>query len=87
MKTTNKHLLLSALYLQACSRHFGLTRVGNRWLHRWRSKDQYKNIPRGITIGMFSLSSSLFACQYSLSFFVPVDTLEHIYKSQNMVAA
>ena len=50
-------------------------------------KDQYKNIPRGITIGVFIIIATYLLVNTAYLSLLPVDTLEHIYKSQNMVAA
>jgi APA family basic amino acid/polyamine antiporter len=50
-------------------------------------KDQYKNIPRGITIGVFIVITTYILVNTAYLSLLPVDTLEHVYKSQNMVAA
>jgi APA family basic amino acid/polyamine antiporter len=50
-------------------------------------KDQYKNIPRGITIGVFIVITTYLLVNTAYLSLLPVDTLEHVYKSQNMVAA
>jgi APA family basic amino acid/polyamine antiporter len=49
-------------------------------------KDQYKNIPRGITIGVFIIIITYLLVNTAI-FLCAGRYLEHIYKSQNMVAA
>ena len=50
-------------------------------------KDQYKNIPRGITIGVFIIIATYLLVNTAYLSLLSVGTLEDIYKSQNMVAA
>ena len=50
-------------------------------------KNQYKNIPRGITIGVFIIIAVYLLVNTTYLSLLSVDTLEDIYKSQNQVAA
>jgi amino acid transporter len=80
--------LHSAPYLQVCLQRFGHTRVGQLLGYiGGEVKDQYKNIPRGITIGVFIIITTYLLVNTAYLSLLPVDTLEHVYKSQNMVAA
>src|ERR1043166_596509 len=50
-------------------------------------KNQYKNIPRGIAIGVFIIIATYLLVNTAYLSLLPVGALEDIYKSQNMVAA
>jgi APA family basic amino acid/polyamine antiporter len=50
-------------------------------------KNQYRNIPRGITIGVFIIIATYLLVNTTYLSLVPVDELENVYKSQNQVAA
>lgn len=50
-------------------------------------KNQYKNIPRGIIIGVFIVIATYLSVNTTYLSLLPVATLENIYHSQNEVAA
>jgi len=50
-------------------------------------KNQYKNIPRGITIGVFIIIATYLLVNTTYLSLLPVTILEDIYRSQNGVAA
>jgi APA family basic amino acid/polyamine antiporter len=50
-------------------------------------KNQYKNIPRGITIGVFIVIVTYLSVNTAYLSLLPISTLEDIYRSQNSVAA
>lgn len=50
-------------------------------------KNQYKNIPRGITIGVFIIIATYLLVNTTYLSLLPVTTLDDIYRSQNGVAA
>ncbi|HET9826560.1 MAG TPA: APC family permease, partial [Chitinophagaceae bacterium] len=50
-------------------------------------KDQYKNIPRGIAIGVFIVIATYLLVNTTYLSLLPISTLDNIYHSQNMVAA
>jgi APA family basic amino acid/polyamine antiporter len=50
-------------------------------------KNQYKNIPRGIIIGVFIIIATYLSVNTTYLSLLPVATLENIYHSQNQVAA
>src|SRR5205823_8619008 len=50
-------------------------------------KNQYKNIPRGIAIGVFIVITTYLLVNTTYLSLLPVATLENIYHSQNTVAA
>jgi APA family basic amino acid/polyamine antiporter len=50
-------------------------------------KNQYKNIPRGIAIGVFIVITTYLLVNTTYLSLLPVSALENIYHSQNMVAA
>jgi len=50
-------------------------------------RNQYKNIPRGIAIGVFIIIATYVTVNATYLSLLPITTLENIYRSQNMVAA
>ena len=50
-------------------------------------KNQYKNIPRGITIGVFIIIATYLLVNTTYLSLLPIGKLEDVYKSQNQVAA
>jgi len=50
-------------------------------------RNQYKNIPRGIAIGVFIIIATYVTVNATYLSLLPIATLENIYRSQNMVAA